>query len=146
MSSTTSTRTIREGLARLMDKAGYSRSAFPFGEIGKHKGSRLHGSYASRITDRDYTTRDGGACRLAVITLEVRTLLQRQADGELGSSYDVDDATDDLVDLLESFAGTGFSARVDEAETAQHSGNATLDVVTVTLSVMMHQFRSGDYA
>lgn len=142
----TSTRDIREQIAATLTTAGYTQSSYAYDAIGADKGSRVHMSFATRVSGRDYSARSGGACRLAVITVDVRVVLQRRATVETDSGYDVDDVTDSLVDVLESQDGTGYTVRVDSADTAPHEAVASFEVVTVTLSVMMHQYRSGDYA
>lgn len=143
----TTTRDIRTELAALMDDAGYRHTAYTYDTIGMDAGSKLHRSYATTIERRDYQAREGrGACRLVLLTVGVRVLLQRQRDAESESAYDVDDATDALVDLLESFAGDGYSTRVDSAESAPHDRLSAMQVITVSMTVTMREYRSGDYA
>ena len=142
----TTTRDIRTELSALLELHGYKPTAYTFATIGEDKGSKLHRSFATRIDNRDYQARQGAACRLCVLSMRVRVLLQRQRNDEPESAYSVDDTTDSLVDLLESFEGTGYASRVDSAESEPHATLGAVEVVTVALAVTMREYRSGDYA
>lgn len=136
-------RTIRTDLAKLLTDAGYKPTSTTYELLGVDKGSKVDRSFASKVMRRDYQGRHGGACRLVLLDCRVRVLIQRKRDGETASGYDVDDAVDALVDIIESWDGTGYSTRVESADVAPHSRLPSIEVVTITTTVTTQSYRSG---